>query len=140
MFQPVIKWSGSKRSQAEDIISLFPKQIDTYYEPFCGGCSVLRQLIENKNRVKRYICSDLNIDLINLWERIKTSPNEVYERYSTLWNKLNEDDDINRKRDFFETIRKRYNIERNPDDFMFIMRTTTNGMPRYNKRVEQHIK
>lgn len=136
MFQPVIKWSGSKRSQAEDIISLFPKQIDTYYEPFCGGCSVLRQLIENKNCVKRYICSDLNRDLINLWERIKKNPNEVYGHYSALWNKLNEDDDINRKRDFFETIRKRYNIERNPDDFMFIMRTTTNGMPRYNKKGE----
>lgn len=29
-------------------------------------------------------------------------------------------------------VRKRYNKERNPYDFMFIMRTTTNGMPRYN--------
>ena len=40
MFQPVIKWSGSKRSQASEIIKYFPKEIDTYYEPFCGGCSV----------------------------------------------------------------------------------------------------
>ena len=38
MFQPVIKWSGSKRSQANDILKFFPKQINTYYEPFCGGC------------------------------------------------------------------------------------------------------
>ena len=42
------------------------------------------------------------------------------------------DDNKLRKRLFFEEIRERYNKERNPLDFMFIMRTTTNGMPRYN--------
>lgn len=36
-FQPVIKWSGSKRSQANEIIKYFPKNINTYYEPFVGG-------------------------------------------------------------------------------------------------------
>ena len=40
-FQPVIKWSGSKRSQCEDILEYFPQTINTYYEPFCGGCSML---------------------------------------------------------------------------------------------------
>ena len=40
MFQPVIKWSGSKRSQANDILKFFPKQINTYYEPFCGGMNM----------------------------------------------------------------------------------------------------
>lgn len=32
----------------------------------------------------------------------------------------------------FYTIRERYNNEHRPIDFLFIMRTTTNGMPRYN--------
>ena len=41
-FQPVIKWSGSKRSQASEIIKYFPKQIDTYFEPFCGGAYVVK--------------------------------------------------------------------------------------------------
>ena len=45
-FQPVIKWTGSKRSQAGQIISLMPKEIDTYYEPFVGGGSVFIRLIE----------------------------------------------------------------------------------------------
>ena len=40
-FQPVIKWTGSKRSQSEEIIQYFPKEIDTYYEPCCGGASIL---------------------------------------------------------------------------------------------------
>lgn len=33
-FKPIIKWSGSKRSQSEEIIKRFPKEIKTYYEPF----------------------------------------------------------------------------------------------------------
>jgi DNA adenine methylase len=33
-------------------------------------------------------------------------------------------------------VRERYNKEHNPLDFMFIMRTTTNGMPRYNQKGE----
>lgn len=41
MFEPVIKWSGSKRSQANEILKYFPKEIDTYYEPFCGGLQFL---------------------------------------------------------------------------------------------------
>ena len=42
MFQPVIKWSGSKRPIAQDIVDLFPREINNYYEPVCGGASVMR--------------------------------------------------------------------------------------------------
>lgn len=136
MFEPVIKWSGSKRSQAEEIISFFPKEIDTYYEPFCGGCSVLRRLLSSDIKVKEYVCSDINADLIVLWNMIKENPIVISEHYEKLWNELNIDEDINRKRSYFEGIRDRYNKDHDPKDFMFIMRTTTNGMPRYNKNGE----
>jgi len=134
MFQPVIKWSGSKRSQANEIIKYFPSEIDTYYEPFCGGASVLRALLESEIKVNKYVCSDLNNGLIELWNKIKYSPNEVADHYEKLWYEMNGDvsKDKAYKRSYFEKIRKRYNIEHNPLDFMFIMRTTTNGMPRYN--------
>ena len=137
-FQPVIKWSGSKRSQAKDIIKFFPKEIDTYYEPFCGGASVLRALFETNVKVNHYIVSDLNKDLIDLFLVIKNTPNEVYEHYSDLWHLMNDgfEDDKVYKRKFFETVRERYNKHHSPLDFMFIMRTTTNGMPRYNSSGE----
>lgn len=135
MYEPAIKWSGSKRSQAAQILEYFPKNIDTYYEPFCGGASVLRQLLEKQDiTVNSYICSDINPDLINLWNMIKNEPVKVSKGYELHWNILNEDNDINRKRKYFEYVRDRYNEEHNPIDFMFIMRTTTNGMPRYNKQ------
>lgn len=135
-FQPVIKWSGSKRSQATEIVSHFPKEIDTYYEPFVGGGSVMRVLLESDVKVNRIICSDLNSDLIELWNAIKERPNDVIEHYAFLWNMMNINEDKALKRKFFEDVRERYNKEHNPLDFMFIMRTTTNGMPRYNSKGE----
>ncbi len=132
-FQPVIKWSGSKRSKSNEIINLMEdREYDTYYEPFVGGGSVLFQLLKSNKRFKKYVCSDINNDLISLWNLIKLSPNLVIESYTKLWEELNADDDIERKKAYFNTVRARFNKEKNPTDFMFIMRTTTNGMPRYN--------
>lgn len=137
MYEPVIKWTGSKRSQALEILKFFPKEINTYYEPFCGGASVLRRVLSNTNiKVEKYICSDINYDLIQLWNQIKLNPLELTKHYKILWEELNKDNDIERKKSFYNKIRTRYNDLHNPFDFMFIMRTTTNGMPRYNKNGE----
>lgn len=136
-FQPVVKWSGSKRSQSEEIVNrIKDTQYNTYYEPFCGGCSVLFQLLHSDKKFKKYICSDINSDLISLWNMIKNNPNKIIEEYEKMWNELNVDDDKERKKDYYYMIRERFNKYKNPCDFMFIMRTTTNGMPRYNKNGE----
>lgn len=133
MFEPVIKWSGSKRSQAECIIGYFPKKMETYYEPFCGGASVLRRLLSSNIKVGRYVCSDLNGSLIELWNAIKDRPYDVIEHYRELWRGIHEKKSIDEKKDYFIGIRSRYNETKDPLDFMFIMRTTTNGVPRFNK-------
>ena len=136
-FQPVIKWSGSKRSQSEEIIRRIEnKEYDVYYEPFCGGCSVLFQLLHSDKKFKKYICSDINNDLISLWNMIKYNPNEIINKYNIMWSELNIDEDKERKKQYFNMVRDRFNKYKNPCDFMFIMRTTTNGMPRYNKNGE----
>lgn len=41
MFKPVIKWSGSKRSQSAKIKEYLPEKFNRYYEPFIGGGSML---------------------------------------------------------------------------------------------------
>jgi len=136
LFQPVIKWSGSKRSQAKEIVSYFPDNINTYYEPFIGGGSVMFELLNSDKNFNSIICSDLNSDLINLWNMIKHSKEELAEGYEELWNELNKDNNIVRKKELYYYIRERFNKERNPIDFMFINRTTTNGLIRYNKKGE----
>ena len=131
-FQPAIKWSGSKRSQCDEIISYFPRKIETYYESFLGGGSVAYRLMNSDINVNKFVLSDLNSDLINLYKLIQNDYKSVISHYELLWNKLNKDSDFERKKLYFAEIRKRLNERHDPKDFMFIMRTTTNGMPRYN--------
>lgn len=135
-YSPVIKWSGSKRLQAKDILEHFPRTIKTYYEPFVGGASILNALMHSDIKVNKYVCGDINGDLINLYKAIMTNPDEVATHYEKLWNELNIDNDLTRKKCYFETVRERLNKEHNPLDFLFIMRTTTQGMPRYNNKGE----
>ena len=61
--QPIIKWSGSKRSQAEQIVSLIDKNYDSYYESFCGGCSVLFYILNHcPNKFKHYVIEDTYLE------------------------------------------------------------------------------
>ena len=131
-FQPAIKWSGSKRSQCDEIISYFPRKIETYYESFLGGGSVAYRLMNSDINVNKFVLSDLNSDLINLYKLIQNDYKSIVSHYKLLWNELNKDSDFERKKLYFAEIRKRLNEKHDPKDFMFIMRTTTNGMPRYN--------
>lgn len=135
-FQPAVKWTGSKRSQVTEILKYFPKEIETYWEPFCGGCSMLMGLIltsDEEIKVNNFICRDLNYDLINLWNEIKNNPVNLSNSYTELWSELNNQEDRGKMRDYFNKIRERLNKEHKPEDFLFILRTTTNGMPRYNR-------
>lgn len=135
MFSPVIKWTGSKRSQATEILKYFPKRIATYYEPFLGGGSIMRALMESDIEVNRIVCSDINADLISLWHEIMDYPHQLADRYEELWKELNgRDDDKTRKIKCYNTIRQRFNEERSPADFLFLLRTCANGMPRYNAK------
>ena len=135
--EPVVKWSGSKRSQAKDIVSLIEKEYKTYYELFCGGASVLFYILNTcPNKFKRYVCNDVNAPLIELYKMIKTDCMYVQETYKRLWLELNKDENLERKKEYFAYIRKQFNQTHAPELFFFIMRTTTNGMPRYNQNGE----
>lgn len=133
---PVIKWSGSKRKQADSIVSLMPNSIDTYYEPFLGGGSVFIKLALSKKTVKKFVLSDLNGDLISLWKTITKNIDGLYTHYKRLWTEMNAIEDWEEKKSYYLNVRSRFNKERSPYDFMFIMRTTFNGMPRYNSKGE----
>lgn len=134
MNKQIIKWSGSKRSQANLICNKLPnKEFNSYNEPFCGSASVLIELLnrDDKNKFNKFQCSDINKDLINLWNFIKENPEKLIEGYKYHHIEFNSSD-IQHRKDYFDLVRTKYNNQHNPIDFMFIMRTTTNGMPRYN--------
>lgn len=132
----LIKWSGSKESQSNHIISHIKKiKFENYYEPFVGGGSIFLNLLKTETDIKNYFISDLNSDLIGIYNLIKLNPDIVIERYKYHYFNYNSKD-IQHRKNYFNEVKKLYNIDKDPSDFYFIMRTTTNGMPRYNQKGE----
>lgn len=83
MIKPVIKWSGSKRSQSETIKSFFPESFSVYYEPFIGGGSMLYAINPEKS-----VCGDICKPLIELWKEIRDNPSGLADGYCQRWNRL----------------------------------------------------
>lgn len=121
-----IKWSGGKRTQADEIVSYFPKDIKTYYEPFLGSGAILGQLKPDKA-----ICSDINEPLITLWKIIQQNPAKAAKDYRIKWQNLQD-----KGHTYFYEVRGRFNRIQSPLDFLFLTRTCVNGLIRYNKKGE----
>ena len=140
--QPVIKWTGSKRTQADAIINLMPKEIDTYYEPFVGGGSVFARLAEYCEdgliKVNRFVLSDANKELIDMFLIIKHFPDKLIEDYTNRYNKIASIPEEGERNKYFVSVRNDYNaLDKNdpsrPFVFYWLLRTCFNGLIRYNK-------
>ena len=126
MFNPVIKWSGSKRSQSEKIKSYVDAEFSTYYEPFIGGGSMLYAFAP-----KKAICGDICEPLIDLWNEIKNHPVELAQSYRESWGRLQSE-----SYEVYYEIRDRFNKTHNPQDLLFLSRTCVNGLIRFNSEGE----
>ena len=152
---PFIKWTGSKRKQATYIVDQFPKEINTYYECFLGGGSVLHELLNRisteEYKVNKIICSDLNRDLIDIFNifKNKDTRKKLFDYYSNLHYQLIDRADIPNTPDPSEQVKKCQtlyyemrdklnsmkpgDVER-PYIFYWITRTCFNGLIRYNPK------
>lgn len=126
MIKPVIKWSGSKRSQSEIIKSFLPDTFDTYYEPFIGGGSMLYAINPDKS-----VCGDICEPLIDLWKEIRDNPEKLAEEYRVRWNRLQDEGYT-----AYYEIRDDFNRDKSPYDLMFLSRTCVNGLIRFNEKGE----
>jgi len=134
-YQPFIKWVGGKRGLLEQILPLFPKEFDNYYEPFIGGGAVFFELFSRgllKN--KRVILSDINSELINAYNVVK---NSSYELIANL-----EEYKKQHSKDFYYKIRE---LDRQEEygalsdlekatRFIYLNKTCFNGLYRVNKK------
>jgi len=89
-----MKYVGGKHGVGK-LISEFmvqqcgPNKVDGYIEPFCGSLGVFK-FMTNKG-YKKYIASDYQSDLIEMWKKIQNGtlkiPNEISEeKYNSLKN------------------------------------------------------
>ena len=122
--KPVIKWSGSKRSQSDELKKYIPTDYKKYYEPFVGGGAMLYAI-----NPSHAICGDICEPLISLWQAIKNRPQSISDAYRDMWNELQD-----KGQDFYYQTREEFNNEHLPEQLLFLSRTCTNGLIRFNRK------
>ena len=78
---PLLRWAGSKRQQLRHLLPLLPQDAKRYIEPFAGSACLYWALAPEVA-----ILSDLNEDLISLYQHLRLDPKRVYDAYAGLTN------------------------------------------------------
>ncbi|WP_195509877.1 Dam family site-specific DNA-(adenine-N6)-methyltransferase [Clostridium tyrobutyricum] len=118
----ILKWTGSKRKQANKIAAYFPKY-DRYFEPFLGGGAML-YLVGTPGSY----ANDIYLPLIEFWKLVQNDKDIIIQYYNDEWNKLQRNFP-----DYYYNVRDRFNKQPNGLDLSFLTRTCVNGIVRFNK-------
>lgn len=76
MIQSPLNYTGGKYKLLPQILPLFPKDIDTFIDLFCGGCNVGINVTANK-----VVYNDLNEHLLYLYNTFKNLDQEATFKY-----------------------------------------------------------
>ena len=121
----LLKWIGNKQRFAPSIISYFPETYGTYFEPFLGSGAVLGGLSPHCGHA-----SDVLEPLIEIWEMVKSSPDEIvaaYDRYNSMLERGKD------KKEVYQLALDRFNTSRRPEEFIFLSRSCYGGVIRFRK-------
>ena len=125
----LIRWAGSKRKLLPVLLPYTQKLLsDRYIEPFLGSGCLFFSLPSTTA-----IVGDINKDLINLYDKVKHAPEELYAHFSTL--KTNKED--------YYIYRNQFNKEENSlikaSLFLYLNKLSFNGIYRTNKKGEFNV-
>lgn len=120
----LLKWIGNKQRQAADIIRFFPREYDTYYEPFLGSGGVLGVLVPKKG-----VASDAFLPLMEIWQTLHDDRENLKRQYAkrhALIAKLG-------KQQAYNKVLASYNQKPNGADFVFLCRACYGGVVRFRQ-------
>jgi DNA adenine methylase len=123
-----IPYQGSKRSLAPRICGLFPKGIDTLYEPFAGSAAVAIYAAHH-GLARSFVIGDVYEELINLWDLIINRPAFVSEQYLALWMAQHETGVSH-----FNEVRAQFNEGRDPVALLYLIARCVKNAVRFNKK------
>lgn len=120
----LLKWIGNKQKFADEIVGSFPISFNKYYEPFIGSGGVLATLSP-----LNALASDAFPALIEIWQKLKSDPEELKEWYRSRWEFAHGET----KKEGYEKIKAAYNKNPNGVDFLFLCRSCYGGVVRFRK-------
>lgn len=129
-----LNYVGGKTKLLSQILPLFPKDIRTFYDVFCGGCNVGINV-----EAERVVCNDIQTELIDLYIAIQRTPLEDIRRYIKEQILLFGLSRTNKEG--YISFRKKYNDDfhqnkSNPIDLLILISHSFNNQLRFNKRRE----
>lgn len=129
--KPFLKWPGNKYRLINKIIPKLPEG-DRLIEPFVGSGAVFL----NSNYSK-YIISECNYDLIQLYRFIKKEKKEFIEYSSKFFvNKYNTSKEYYKLRELFNNTK---NLRLKAAIFLYLNRHGYNGLCRYNNKGKYNV-
>jgi len=133
--QPFIKWVGGKRGIINQLLPLFPKEFNSYHEPFLGGGAVFFELYsQGKLKNKKIYLSDINSELINAYNVVKSNPTKLIKELENFKQQHTKEfyyeiRELDRKEDFKNSTP----LER-ATRFIYLNKTCFNGLYRVNSK------
>jgi DNA adenine methylase len=121
----LLKWIGNKQRFAHEIVSYFPVEFRTYYEPFLGSGAVLGTLAPPKA-----VASDVFKPLVEIWQALKDDPESLKRWYAERVNRTHQ----NARELVYEEIKASYNAAPNGPDFLYLCRACYGGVVRFRKK------
>ncbi|BAU04188.1 DNA methyltransferase [Fischerella major NIES-592] len=135
LVKPFLKWAGGKRQLVPLIVENYlPKNYNsqTYYEPFLGGGALLFTL-----QPKKAVINDINTELINCYQVVKDSVDELIDDLKC--HKNNEDYYYAiRDWDREESFQNRTPVQR-ASRIIFLNKTCYNGLFRVNSQGQFNV-
>jgi len=120
----LLKWIGNKQKFAEEIISYFPTDYGTYFEPFLGSGAVLATLAP-----RSAVASDIFKPLIEIWQQLQKNADEVINWYTDRYALIA----TMGKKEAYEHVKAAYNLSPNGADLLFLSRVCYGGVVRFRK-------
>ena len=126
LLAPILKWVGGKRQLLNDILPLIQSK-GTYIEPFLGGGAVLFAY-----QPKKAIVNDYNSELMNVYQVVKSYPEQLIQMLQIHHDNNSEDYYYNiREIDRTEQYKKISSIEK-AARIIYLNKTCYNGLYRVN--------
>lgn len=122
-----LNYTGGKYKLLPQILPLFPKNIDTFVDLFCGGLNVSINVEANK-----YTCNDIESHIINLYKYFKSNNKEyIYSEILNMSNKYNLQD---KEKENYLKLRNDYNNNKTDLLFYLLITSSFSNQIRFNKK------
>lgn len=149
MAKPFIKWAGGKSQLIPEIVQRLPEYINqglpyTFIEPFTGSAALALHLLGTDNPPAKVILNDVNADLVNLYQVVKTAPEALLDYLRIAQKEYDLLETKETKQPYYYSKREEFN--RREDDnvkraglFIFLNRAGFNGLYRVNRKNEFNV-